>query len=80
MSGDMLTTLMLSEDADTEDIKHKYGRISIYKKLVKCAHDKDCKWRHCIESKETLCNACKHKLLYDIPDLIDKALHEKFDT
>ena len=76
MSGDMFTTL--SADADTEDTKHKFGRVNIYDNLEKCSYKGDCKWRHSLKNKGAMCNICKHKILHDIPDLLNEALFEKF--
>lgn len=78
MSGDMFSTLSENVDNCTEDIKYKFGRVNIYNTLEKCSYTEDCKWKHSIENKNSLCNICIHKKLFDIPMLINKKLEEKF--
>jgi len=79
MSGDVFTTLSeKSANIKTEDTEYKFGRVNIYDSLKRCSYEGDCKWRHSLKNKESLCSICKYKAQLDIPDLLDKKIEEKF--
>ena len=79
MSGDIFTTLSeKSADTKTEDTKYKFGRVNIYDGLKRCSYEGDCKWRHSLKNKESLCSICKYKIQLDIPALLDEKIEKKF--